>query len=196
MDEWSVLLQLSCLEWDPWVGSLCTQGTHLWNGYRQAPSAPGIHTGVCSVLRARWPYLFPRFLSYSCRNSELLAYHLQDLAGTCLGDLNFYSSPVLMSKVMKGHSKSQWRGTLWFFPRGAAIAIRERSDSQATQRPASPPPPLHSLLRVYPTVHGGFRVYPLTSSSSCGYNQQPQPHWLYAYWVLSGRDVWNWDVLP
>jgi hypothetical protein len=141
MDEWSVLLQLSCLEWDPWIGSLCTQGTHLWNGYRQAPSAPGTHTGVCSVLRARWPYLFPRFLSYSCRNSELLAYHLQDLAGTCLGDLNFYSSPVLMSKVMKGHSKSQWRGTLWFFPRGITEQ-RLLSENVLTPKPRNDLPRL------------------------------------------------------
>lgn len=47
-------------------------------------------------------------------------YYLSNLANTCLWDLNFYSSPFIMSKAMKRHSKSQWRRTPSFCPQGIA----------------------------------------------------------------------------
>lgn len=163
----------------------------------------GTHMDVYSFLRAHWPHLFPRFLSYSCRNSKLLAYHLKDLASTCLGDLKFYSSRPNEQGNEKAFQESVKEnpfilssGNNW-----ATILIRERSDFQATQWPASSST-TPTTQGCTPRVFEGSRmlriqVYPISSSTCGGYNIQP-PNTTSPLLIEHSRvgTAWSRDGLP
>lgn len=92
--------------------------------------------GISSPGSGRHLFRRPQFLFFPCPNEQGNERAFQE---------SVKENPFILSS-----------GNSW-----AAIAIREHSDSQATQRPALPPPPLYLLSRVYPRVHGSSRMYPL-----------------------------------
>lgn len=73
---------------------------------------------------AEWSELLAPFLAYIFLIYEGThrhwTYYLPHLASRCSGDLNFHSSPFVMRRPRKWHSKSQWGRTPSFFPRGIA----------------------------------------------------------------------------
>lgn len=203
-DKSPALPKISCSGWDPWDGPLCPEGTHLWNGHRQAPSASW-HSHGCLLSSQSLPApSLPTFSLLFMQELEAVGISSQGSGRHLLRRPQFYSSPVLTSKVMKRHSKSQWRRTPSFFPRGITEQrLLSENVLISKQHNDLPPPPQHALLKdILPEfvevpecsklrcisqalLHLGDTTYSLSNSTGS---------LLIEHSLV--ETVWSWDVFP
>lgn len=176
------------MESDPSLGPVRPEGTHLWNGYREAPSESQHRphwaaTDICRVVRAVGPLLILHVLIHEGTQMHL-TYYLSNLAGTCLWYLDFCSCPFVR-RAVEWHSGSQGRRSPRFFPRGIAEQWSLSQDVFLISWQ-------HRITHLPPSNASYSMHIPEKPLHGSGYLKFPHPtapslHGRHSRWTLSSR---------